>query len=164
MTITTTSPELSPVLLAQVALTTIPTVVYTVPPVKAVLVQKMVLANTTLDFIDVYVSLVPFANVGDETNRIMHDVPIPPEGLVAFDMMQVCVGGVSAYAEADGLTLTVSGSLFDIEPGTWNAAGVTWNSAGISWNNWVGMVPWDAQPIGKTWDSLAAGVTWDNYA
>jgi hypothetical protein len=158
------SPELTPVQMCQTSLTATPTIVYPVPAGKAALVQKLVLSNTTLSFIDVYVSLVPYNSVGDASNRIMHDVPISPEGSVAFDMMQVCSGAIAAYAEADGIILTVSGSLFDIDLMIWDAAEVTWDSAGVTWDGWYGTVPWDAQPVGKSWDSIPPGTTWDNYA
>jgi hypothetical protein len=158
------SPELTPIQMCQLELTTTPTVVYPVPSGKAAFVQKLVLANTTFNFIDVYVSLVPFGDVGDSSHRIMHDVPISPEGSVSFDMMQVCSGAIAAYAEAAGLILTISGSLFDVDATIWDAAGVTWDSAGVTWDGWYGMAPWDNQVAGMTWDSLASGKTWDNYA
>lgn len=128
-----------PAPMGQAALGLTPAVVWTVPLGKAALVQRLVLANTTLAVIDVYVSLLATAGVGDQTNRIMHDVPIPPEGSVAFDMTQVVTGGIAAYAEALGLTLTISGMLFDPAARSWDAA----------------LTSWDAVPAGVTWDTYA---------
>ena len=162
------SPEISPVQLAQAELTTTHAVLYSVPGGKKAIVQRLVLANTALAPSDVSVSLVPTNSPGDLTNRIMHTVPIPAEGLVAFDMYQVVSGAVAASASPATVTLTVSGSLFDFVtvPGSWDAQGEqTWDSM-LSTMTWDSMIAtagyaWDNYPAGKTWDSAPAGDTWN---
>ena len=160
-----TSPELTPVQMVQSPLTSrLDTIVYQVPTGKMALVQKIVLANTSLSWRLVNLSLVPTRTVGDRSNRIMQDVDIPPEGVVAFDMYQVVAGAIAASSSADGLVLTVSGSLFDFStiPGTWDGAGdLTWAGAYGPWDSWTQPVSWDESPAGKTWDSVPAGTTWD---
>lgn len=159
----------TPTPMGQAALTTTPTVVYTVPTGKAALVQKVVLSNTTLAPIDVYVGLLSTGGVGDATNRIMHDVPIGAEGSVAFDMMQVVNGGIAAHADAAGLTLTISGMLFDLNlaAGSWDERSpneswdsvpntVTWDTLDVDHG-----VAWDGYPAGKSWDAFPAGLSWD---
>ena len=156
-----------PVQMGQAALTTTPAVVYTVPSKKMALVQKVVLSNTTLAQIDVYVGLLNIGGVGDATNRIMHDVPIGAEGSVSFDMMQVISGGIAAHAEAEGLTLTISGMLFDsdVVACSWDAQDGTWDQMlpTLTWDAMCSVdgPAWDEYPAGKSWDSVPAGHTWD---
>jgi len=102
---------ITPLQLAQAAITTSYTTMYTTPASTRTYVKGIDVCNTTGGPISVYVSLVPSGGTAGASNAIFYNAVVPGYTTLQWSSTQVMsVGGtLQAKASAAGATITASG-------------------------------------------------------
>jgi len=107
--------NVTPIQIAQAALTTSYATLYTVPtnpttPTRTYL-KDMDICNTTAGALYVYVSIVPSAGTASSSNAIFYNTLVPANSTLQWSGTQVMptLATLQAKGSATGLTITVSG-------------------------------------------------------
>lgn len=103
--------DVTPVKLAQAAMTTSYVTVYTTPENVRTFVKDIDIINTTAAPINIYVSLVPDGGTAGTSNALFYNVPLPANTIVQWAGSQVLNGldFISVKASAAGCTINISG-------------------------------------------------------
>ena len=103
--------NITPLQLAQAAMTTSYATIYTVPVNTRTYVKDLDIINTTAAAIDVYVSLVPDGGTAGTSNALFYHVSLPAYTIVQWAGSQVIDAGatIQVKASAVGCTITISG-------------------------------------------------------
>ena len=98
-------------LLAQSALTTSYSILYTANTSSRVYVNDICVCNTTGAALSVYISLVPLNGTPGASNAIFYNASIPAYSTLQWTGTQVLNSGatIQAYASATGCTVNISG-------------------------------------------------------
>jgi hypothetical protein len=102
---------ITPVQLAQAALTTSYAILYTTPASTLTYVKGIDVCNTTGGPISVYVSLVPADSVAASSNAIFYNAVVPGYTTLQWSSTQImnAEGTLQAKASSAGATITASG-------------------------------------------------------
>lgn len=105
--------NITPLQLAQAAMTTSYATIYTVPstPATRTYVKDIDIMNTTAAAIDVYVSLVPSGGTAGTSNALFYQVSLPAYTIVQWAGSQIIDAGSTIQVKASntGCTITISG-------------------------------------------------------
>ena len=103
--------DISPVQLAQAAMTTSYATIYSVPADVRTFVKDVTIVNTTSASINIYVSLVPYAGTAGTSNAIFYANALPANTTVQWCGAQILneAGFISVKASATGCTVMISG-------------------------------------------------------
>lgn len=104
---------ISPLKVAQAAIGTALSTLYTVPASSDLLVKDFDICNTTVTPITVTVYFVPSGGTAGAANSLMSGYSIPAQGLVQWSGTQVLNAGdfIQVIASSAGCTINISGGL-----------------------------------------------------
>lgn len=103
--------NITPLQLAQAAMTTSYATIYTVPATTRTYVKDIDVMNTTSSSKDIFISLVPSGGTAGTSNALFYQVSLPAYTLVQWAGSQIIDEGatIQVKASASGCTITVSG-------------------------------------------------------
>ena len=103
--------NITPIQLAQTAMTTSYATIYTVPTNVRTFVKDIDIMNTTSGSLDVYVSLVPDGGTAGTSNALFYHLAIPAYTVMQWAGSQIINQGATIQVKASntGCTITVSG-------------------------------------------------------
>jgi len=103
--------DITPTRLAQAAMTTSYTTVYTVPLTVRTFVKDITIVNTTAAAINIYVSLVPKSGTAGTGNAIFYNNALPAYTTVEWCGSQIMdeEAFISVKASAVGCTVNITG-------------------------------------------------------
>ena len=103
--------NITPLQLAQAAMTTSYATVYTVPVNTRTYVKDIDIMNTTAASINVFVSLVPSGGTAGTSNALFYQVALPAYTIVQWAGSQIldAEGTIQVKASNTGCTITISG-------------------------------------------------------
>ena len=103
--------NITPIQLAQAAMTTSYATIYTVPTNVRTFVKDIDVMNTTSSAKDIYISLVPSGGTAGTSNALFYQVSLPAYTVVQWAGSQIINEGstIQVKASASGCTITVSG-------------------------------------------------------
>lgn len=100
--------QITPVKLAQAAVTTGTTTIYTVPALTRALVKDIDLCNTTAGALTINVHLVPSAGSASAANALFFGASISANTTLQWSGVQVMNAGDTIQVQGSGLGITVS--------------------------------------------------------
>ena len=103
--------NITPLQLAQAAMTTSYATIYTVPATTRTYVKDIDVVNTTSSTIGIYISLVPSGGTAGTSNALFYNTPLPLNTIVQWAGSQILNAGdtIQVKASAVGCTITISG-------------------------------------------------------
>ena len=103
--------NITPLQLAQAAMTTSYATIYTVPATTRTYVKDIDVVNTTSATIGIYISLVPSGSTAGTSNALFYNTPLPLNTIVQWAGSQILNAGdtIQVKASAVGCTITISG-------------------------------------------------------
>ena len=103
--------NITPLQLAQAAMTTSYVTIYTVPATTRTYVKDIDVVNTTSATIGIYISLVPSGGTAGTSNALFYNTPLPLNTIVQWAGSQILNEGdtIQVKASAVGCTITISG-------------------------------------------------------
>lgn len=105
--------NITPLQLAQAAMTTSYATIYTVPssPPTRTYVKDIDVINTTSSAKDIYISLVPSGGTAGTSNALFYQVSLPAYTIVQWAGSQIIDAGTTIQVKASntGCTITISG-------------------------------------------------------
>ena len=103
--------NITPLQLAQAAMTTSYATVYTVPVNTRTYVKDIDIMNTTAASINVFVSLVPSGGTAGTSNALFYQVALPAYTIVQWAGSQILDAGATIQVKASntGCTINISG-------------------------------------------------------
>jgi hypothetical protein len=103
--------NITPLKIAQAALTTAYASIYTVPTSTRTFVKDIDIMNTTAAAIGVYVHLVPADGSVGASNALIYNVQLPPYTIMQWAGSQIINHNdtIQVKASASGCTITISG-------------------------------------------------------
>ena len=103
--------SVTPIRLAQAAVTVDYLAIYTCPTNARVYIKDMSMCNTTAGALTVYVSLVPDQATVGAANAIYYNTTIDAAGIIHWTGAQIMNAGdtIQVKASASGVTITVTG-------------------------------------------------------
>jgi len=103
--------NITPLQLAQAAMTTSYATIYTVPVNTRTYVKDIDVMNTTSSAKDIYISLVPISGTAGTSNALFYQVSLPAYTIVQWAGSQIINEGatIQVKASASGCTVTISG-------------------------------------------------------
>jgi hypothetical protein len=103
--------NITPLKIAQAAMTTSYVSLYTVPIATRTFVKDIDIMNTTAAAIGVYVHLVPGSGTVGTSNALIYNVRIPPNTIMQWAGSQIIDhnDNIQVKASASGCTITISG-------------------------------------------------------
>ena len=103
--------NITPLQIAQAAMTTSYTTVYTVPEVTRTYVKDIDIMNTTAASINVFVSLVPDGGTAGTSNALIYQMAIPAYTMFQWAGTQIIdtASTIQVKASNTGCTINISG-------------------------------------------------------
>ena len=103
--------NITPLQLAQAAMTTSYATIYTVPVNTRTYVKDIDVMNTTSSAKDIYISLVPISGTAGTSNALFYQVSLPAYTIVQWAGSQILDAGatIQVKGSATGCTINISG-------------------------------------------------------
>ena len=104
--------DITPIKLAQAAMTTSYVTIYTTPDNTRTFVKDIDIVNTTGSAISIYVSLVPLAGSAGTGNALFYANSLPANTTMQWSGSQILNAGgfISVKASSAGCTINISGA------------------------------------------------------